>query len=74
MTFVFAVNRWLGVNGASSSGDVEIVVRGLELTIASTSHIKVRNVSSLSLVPNSRVSCERTLRTVLIWRSQIPPI
>ena len=74
-TFDFIVKRWLGVSGLTESGSVSwVTVKGRLLTIASASHIKVLRDSSSSCCPLSCNSDARTLRTVLICRSQTPPM
>ena len=70
----FEVSRWLGVSGLSSRGSEDTVVKGLELTIASISHMSVWNDSWSSLSPNSRDNEDITFLTVLICLSQTPPI
>ena len=68
------VKMWLGVSGSRSPGSPETVVKGLELIIASTSHMSVRNDSSSKQWPYSSIKPERTFLVVLIWRSHTPPM
>ena len=41
MMLVFVVRIWLGVSGNGSLASLDVIMSGLELMIASTSHIKV---------------------------------
>lgn len=68
------VKMWLGVSGSRSPGSPEAVVKGLELIIASTSHMSVRNDSSSKQWPYSSIKPERTFLVILIWRSDKPPM
>ena len=73
--FGFKVSKWFGVSGSGASGLLRsLVVRGLELTIHSTSVMKVLNASSSNWLPALRSRISRALRTVRIWRSQVPPM
>ena len=74
-TFDFIVSSWLGVKGLGESGsEIWVTVKGRLLTIASASHIRVLRDSSSNCRPLLFNSDERTLRTVLIWRSHTPPM
>ena len=52
------VKMWLGVSGSRSPGSSEAVVKGLELIIASTSQMSVRNDSSSKQWPYSSIKPE----------------
>ena len=66
------ISRWLGVSGSRSLGLSEIGVSGLLFTIPSAI---TNNVVSISLVGTcSVIIANRTRRTVLICRSQTPPM
>ena len=66
------ISRWLGVSGSRSLGSSEIGVSGLLFTIPSAI---TNNVVSISLVGTcSVIIANRTRRTVLICRSQTPPM
>lgn len=52
------VKMWLGVSGSRSPGSPETVVKDLELIIASTSHMSVRNDSSSKQWPYSSIKPE----------------
>ena len=74
-SFCFRVSKWFGVRGSGASGSFRSLTEsGLELTIHSTSVMRVLNASSSSWVPalTSRVS--NAQRTVRIRRSHVPPI
>lgn len=52
----------------------QTVIKGLEIIIASTSHMSVRNDSSSKQRPYSSIKPERTFLVDLIWRSHTPPM
>ena len=69
-TFVFIVNRWLGVNGFREVGLFkESVVSGRLFTIASASHTKVVSASWLNWKP---FVCNRDNRTLYGSESVAP--
>ena len=71
----FIINRWFGVRGAKESGSARpSTVRGLLLMIASASHMNVLKDSSSSWFLLFSSNTDSTLRTLLIWRSQTPPM
>ena len=74
-TFVFIVNRWLGVNGFREVGLFkESVVSGRLFTIASASHMNVVTASWLNWKPFVCNRDDRTLHTERICRSHTPPM
>ena len=74
-TFVFKVRKWFGVSGSAvSDGVIPSDVRGRLLTTASAYHMKVRRASSFIWWPFSSRRAQSPLLTVLIWRSQTPPM
>ena len=58
ITVDLVVKMWLGVSGSRSPGSPETVVKDLELIIASTSHMSVRNDSSSKQWPYSSIKPE----------------
>ena len=50
---VFVVRIWLGVSGNGSLASLDVIVSGLELMIASTSHIKACKDPSFNRFPCS---------------------
>ena len=58
ITVDLVVKMWLGVSGSRSPGSPATVVKGLELIIASTSHMSVRNDSSSKQWPYSSIKPE----------------
>ena len=69
------MRTWFGVNGSRQSGsDIFSTLSGREFTIFSVSTKNVRSDSSSSCCPDCNNSVSITARTVLIWRSQQPPM
>ena len=72
---VFAVNRWLGVNGTGDCSSLKVsTIRGRLFTIFITSQNSVRRPSSSRCeLDFINIGCS-TLRTVLISLSHTPPM
>ena len=74
-TWLFFVRMWLGVRGKGLVGSSRLSqVKGREFTMFTDSYRKVRRDSSSNWELDSARRTVRTLRTLRICRSQIPPI
>ena len=71
---VFVVRIWFGLSRNRSLASLDVIVSGLELMIASTSHVKVCKDSSFNQFPCSQSKVSRILCEVLMCFSQTLPM